>query len=300
MHLLVDVPSTEKLSFINVEGSLIFDQEKAGTFDAEYIIVKGGYLEIGTEEEPYTGDLTITMHGMEFGTSLPIFGNKVIAVHSGQLEMHGKQRDIAWTDLSQTAEVGATSITLNDIPSSQSFDWKVGETIVIASTDFNAHHAETRSITEVSDDSVNPVITFADPLEYKHYAGIERYGDDTLEMRAEVGLLSRNVKFQGSDCSSSSKYGAHIMLHPGNENKVVGRIENVELTRVGQSSKLGRYPIHFHMAGNVADSYIKNNAIHEAFNRGITVHGVQNLLVDNNVLYGIDGHAVFLEDGIET
>ena len=54
------------------------------------------------------------------------------------------------------------------------------------------------------------------------------------------------------------------------------------------------------MAGNVADSYIKNNAIHTSFNRGITVHGVQNLLVDKNVLYGIDGHAVFIEDGIET
>jgi ribosomal protein L24E len=105
MHLLVDVPSTPILSFVNVEGSLIFDQDNAGTFDAEYIIAKGGYVEIGTEEAPYMGELTITMYGREYGTTLPLFGNKVLAVKSpGQLEMHGKPRDIAWTDLKMTAD----------------------------------------------------------------------------------------------------------------------------------------------------------------------------------------------------
>jgi hypothetical protein len=90
MHVLMDIPKTPVYSFVNVEGSLIFDQEKTGTFDAEFIIVKEGYLEIGTEEEPYTGDLTITMHGAEYGATLPLFGNKVLAVKGGQLEMHGK------------------------------------------------------------------------------------------------------------------------------------------------------------------------------------------------------------------
>ena len=49
MHLLVDVPKTPKLGFVSVEGSLIFDQDNAGAFDADYIIAKGGYIEIGTE-----------------------------------------------------------------------------------------------------------------------------------------------------------------------------------------------------------------------------------------------------------
>jgi hypothetical protein len=59
MHLLVDVDSTPKLSFVNVEGSLIFapndlDESHVRTFDAEYILVMGGYMECGTEEYPYT------------------------------------------------------------------------------------------------------------------------------------------------------------------------------------------------------------------------------------------------------
>ena len=81
---------------------------------------------------------------------------------------------------------------------------------------------------------------------------------------------------------------------------VSGRIENVELTDVGQAGRLGRYPIHFHIAGNVNGCYSKNNAIHEAYNRAITVHGVQHLTLENNVIYKALGHAVFIEDGVET
>lgn len=91
------------------------------------------------------------------------------------------------------------------------------------------------------------------------------------------------------------------MLHSGTQNDhVIGKIENIELFNVGQSSKLGRYPIHFHMVGNVADSYIKGCAIHQTFNRGITVHGVQQLTLFNNVVYDTLGHSIFLEDAVET
>lgn len=32
-------------------------------------------------------------------------------------------------------------------------------------------------------------------------------------MRAEVGLLTRNIIFEGDDSSINTSYGAHIMLH---------------------------------------------------------------------------------------
>jgi len=53
------------------------------------------------------------------------------------------------------------------------------------------------------------VITFDKPLLFKHYAGIQYFGTsnprDFIEMRAEVGLLTRNVKYQGEPESSESK-----------------------------------------------------------------------------------------------
>jgi hypothetical protein len=56
-------------------------------------------MEAGTEEFPYTSHLTITMHGDASSPFLPIYGNKVIGVRFGQLELHGVTRDVTWTRL---------------------------------------------------------------------------------------------------------------------------------------------------------------------------------------------------------
>lgn len=70
--------------------------------------------------------------------------------------------------------------------------------IVIAPTNYDNHEAEERTISAIDNSNINkPVITLNRPLNFKHYAGIETYGDETLEMRAEVGLLTRNVVFRG-------------------------------------------------------------------------------------------------------
>ena len=45
--------------------------------------------------------------------------------------------------------------------------------------------------------------------------------------------------------------------------------------------------------------YIRNAAIHDTYNRCVTVHGTNNLRVENNVTYNTVGHCFFLEDGIE-
>lgn len=74
---------------------------------------------------------------------------------------------------------------------------------------------------------------------------------------------------------------------------------NVEFTQVGQAFQLGRYPIHFHMIGTAHDSYIKQNSIHESYNRGTTLHGVKYLTVESNVYYNVMGHTVFIEDASE-
>jgi hypothetical protein len=83
----------------------------------------------------------------------------------------------------------------------------VGEEIVIASTSYNKNEAEVRKIVAVSQDSAEPtkpVLTLDKPLVYKHYAATETYGTDSIDMRAEVGLLTRNVKYRG-DPETSAK-----------------------------------------------------------------------------------------------
>ena len=151
LNLLFDIDASPLLQLVNVEGSLIFeDSIKPRTFDCFIILNKNGYIEIGTEDEPYMGDLTITMHGAPWSPKLPIFGNKVMAVLDGKIEMHGQPRSLPWHELGSTANVDDDFITLNQLPEGvSSLDWQEGEKIVIASTDFDGRHAETRTITFV-------------------------------------------------------------------------------------------------------------------------------------------------------
>jgi hypothetical protein len=107
-----------------------------------------------------------------------------------------------WTVLANTAEAGDSTITLNT-----AVDWKAGERIVIAPSGYDNHEAEDRTIIKVDNRvSSMPVITLDSPLKYKHYADTEQYGtgeDDFIEMRSEVGLLSRNVVYRGDPKTSS-------------------------------------------------------------------------------------------------
>jgi len=118
-QLLVDVDTTPKLKAVIVEGALIFPPNAANanhhrTFDAHYIVVRGGYFEAGTADFPYTSKLTITMHSDVSSPYLPIYGNKVIAVRFGHLEMHGIKRTPVWTSLEKTANANANTITLKE------------------------------------------------------------------------------------------------------------------------------------------------------------------------------------------
>lgn len=51
-------------------------------------------------------------------------------------------------------------------------------------------------------DITGKTITVNSPFRYKHYAGVDNYSStDQLELRAEVGLLTRNIKMMGDENS---------------------------------------------------------------------------------------------------
>jgi hypothetical protein len=187
-------------------------------------------MEVGTEDYPYTSKITITMHGERETAEIPIYGNKVIAVRFGTIDFHGVERSPTWTVLYESADIGANTITLNE-----AVDWEAGEEIAIASTDYTPWCAEQRTIVSVDNtDPDHPILELDSALECHHYAGSVSYGSDTLEMRAEVGLLTRNVKYQGDeDTSADNEFGAHIMLHSEGDESLTGRFEYVELYNVG-------------------------------------------------------------------
>jgi cell migration-inducing and hyaluronan-binding protein len=280
-QMLLDV-SPPPLGILRIEGALVFDQQDL-ELTADYILVKGK-LHVGTQAQPYLHRATITLTG---DSDYMVLGKRFLGVaQSGELSLYGETRR-SWTQLAQTADIGATSITLLNEP-----DWRVGDIIAIASTDFDFRQAERRTITRISGNRV----TFDEPLRYMHFGELQRYAGRTIDQRAEVALLTRNIVVQGDEASVQDGMGGHVMVLEG------GRafINGVAFFRLGQRGVLGRYPLHYHlMADSSRGLYVTNSSIYDSFNRCLAIHGSHGILVRNNVAFNAPGHCFFIEDGFE-
>ncbi len=115
-----------------------------------------------------------------------------MALRDGTVDLHGKYVAQMWTHLNATASVGSSQITLR-----QPVDWVIGNQIVIATTgDYESQgESEVRTITYVSSNGLT--LTLDTPLNYTHLGITQPVGSTTVDLRAEVGLLSHNVLFQG-------------------------------------------------------------------------------------------------------
>ncbi|MDR2215750.1 MAG: G8 domain-containing protein [Nevskiaceae bacterium] len=279
-QVVLDV-SPPALAGLSIDGKLTFSNDADLELTTEWIMLHGE-LAIGTEAAPHTRKATITLtDNVKDEDVMAGMGDRGIMMSGGTLNLHGNTTN-AWTKLASTAKAGSASIDVLDASG-----WRVGDEIVLASTDFNPRQAERRTIAAVNGNKV----TLDKPLEYMHFGKIT-FGVDE---RGEVGLLTRNIKIQASDDAAQSFFGGHIMAMPSSRMY----IEGVELNRMGQNLTLARYPVHWHLVGDAKGQYIRNAAIHDTFNRCVTVHGTNELQVENNVTFNTVGHCFFMEDGIE-
>ncbi len=279
-EVILDV-SPPALNGMHIEGKLSFSDKSDLELTTEWIMVHGE-LEIGTEARPYQHKATITLTDNVKGEEMAGMGDRGIMLSGGTLNLHGNRTN-AWTKLANTAEAGSTSIEVLNAA-----QWRVGDEIVLASTDYDPRQAERRTIAAIKGNN----ITLDKKLEFMHFGKITFDVDE----RGEVGLLTRNIKVQASADAEQSFFGGHIMAMVTSKMYV----EGVELNRMGQNLQLARYPIHWHLVGDGGKGqYIRNASIHDTYNRCVTVHGTNDVQVENNVTYNNVGHCFFLEDGIE-
>jgi cell migration-inducing and hyaluronan-binding protein len=269
------------LRSLTVQGKLSFADDRDIGLETEWIYLPGGELEIGSEARPYRHQATITLTDTIRDEDINTMGDRGILLQRGTLNLHG-DRSNTWTRLASTAGAGSSRIDVLDASG-----WRRGDEIVLASTDFNPRQAERRHVTAISGNT----ITLDQPLQYMHYGEVT-FGVDE---RGEVGLLTRNILIQASDDAAQSYFGGHIMAMAGSHMYIDG----VELNRMGQNMHLARYPIHFHVLGEGQGQYVRNAAIHDTYSRCVTVHGTNDLRIENNVTFNTVGHCFFMEDGIE-
>jgi cell migration-inducing and hyaluronan-binding protein len=280
-HVVLDV-TPPALRSLTIEGKLSFANNRDLELTTEWVVLHGE-LEIGTAASPHARKATITLtNNVRDEEPMKDMGDRGIMIMGGTLNLHG-DRTHTWTKLAQTAAAGSVSIQVLDAAG-----WRAGDEIVLASTDFDPRQAERRTISAIKGNT----ITLDRKLEYMHFGKITF----DVDQRGEVGLLTRNIKIQASADAEQSFQGGHVMAMGASKMFV----EGVEFNRMGQNLTLARYPIHWHLIGDAKGQYIRNAAIHDTYNRCVTVHGTNNLQVENNVTYNTVGHCFFLEDGIET
>ena len=280
--VLLDV-SPPPLASLSIEGALVFGEADLA-LTTGWITVTGT-LRVGTNAAPFLHRATITLTGSPDAPDVMGMGNRVLGVAGGTLDLHGEPR-AGWTRLAATAPAGATQLVLQTAP-----DWRAGDKLVVASTDFDPHRAEVVTVAARS----GGVVTLAQPLAFSHYGEEQTIAGHTVDERAEVGLLTRNILIQGDSATSAAGFGGHIIGLGGTL-----RVEGIELHFMGQKGIKARYPMHWHMMGAVDGQYFAGSSVWKSFNRCVTVHGTNNARVEGNVCHDHLGHGYFLEDGAET
>lgn len=272
---------------LHIRGTLIAAREPNLALSSEWIMVdgNGALLDWGTATAPYKMKATITLLGNRTNVNINGWnaGEKFLASRDfGVIEMHGESK-MSWTQLEATATKNATTITVKDPVS-----WSVGDSIVIASTDFNPAQAEKKAIVSITPNG--KTITLNSALAYMHYGFTHTYNGLILDERAEVGLLTRNIRVVGSNPTAG--FGGHCMFL----NNGRARFSGVELYNMGQKNIKGRYPFHWHELTSVNGQYFRFNSVHRSFNRVIAIHDSDSGQIENNVAYDHIGHGFFLED----
>jgi hypothetical protein len=270
-----------------------------------------GTLQVGSVAAPFQHNFTIHLTdnlpwSSWAGANFEALESLSMIVHGGSvLDMHGRPAfggvtRVNWLKLKSGSNAlpGSSSIELEAAPG-----WASGDRVVLASTDFDMNQAE---VVQVGSVTGLGVVSLAGALAHYHHGGVER---GLVDERAEVGLLTHNVKITSDRIVVSGLAGREdvrggsVTFHnrDGADAPPTVRVDYVEFEGLGWKGAHGRYPIHIHKVGVVVgDFWIKNCSIHRSCNRGVAIHASSGILVSQNVIYDVCGHAVYLEDRSET
>lgn len=275
---------------------------------ANFVIVEGQFY-IGTEAKQFSQKVLIELtprrdrSPYSYSLTPPAdkenprdLGYKAFVVIGGQVSLHGLPGSSSmpvWCKLSKTAKAGDKAISV-DCDVSQ---WPKGAEIAVASTDFDRKQTETFFVKSVR----GSTIRLESAVKNKHIGDARAIPDGFggfIDQRAEVALLSRNIQIQGlQEGAPYDLEGGHFMIYM--TNKARQQIEGVVFQNMGQQGTLGRYPIHFHILGDVPGTICRKNTVRNSNQRCVVVHASHSITIEQNVAFNTSGHCFMTEEGGE-
>ncbi len=290
-----------EIGHLTINGSLICAPNFASRdlkLKVKSISINGSLI-CGTRLNPYLGNFHISLKDSELDPQSNPLYRGILVHHGGRLLLHGNKNKGNWTRLDSHLNPGEKLIKVSQ--NQVTFD--SGDKIAVGSTSFNYEESEIFEIESLEESSIK----LSKEAQYFHWGEIQNFnspskGNIIFDERAEVINLSRNIKITTDrtigDISLANEFpsiGGHVMIH----HHGFAQISGVEFEGLGQEGILGRYPIHWHLAGNSGGQYIKHSSIHHSNQRCIVIHQTNQLQVRSNSCYANKGHGIFLEDGNE-
>lgn len=294
-HLRVD--QDIRVAALEIAGELSFAERDLRVECNGILVTGGGVLRAGSDARPFAHRLTLTLGSTPERELIDGLGSKFLAaVDGGRIELSGPRRK-GWVLLDETASPGAIVLRL-----SAPVDWEVGERVAVASGGPELPLVEEFGVFGLSADGCH--VTLDTPLRHRHYGQRGRLRNAPASTVARVALLSRSLVIEGDPQSARTSLGAHCMIagfvpgEPFSENArgSVGRFVGVELRRMGQFNRSGRYPLYWHANGDAPGSQLVDCVIHSSFQRGVVVAGTRGLRMLGNVVYKPLGHGMIVDE----
>jgi len=301
-----------------VDGTLRFSPVFQTRLTTGIVLVQPtGLLEIGTATQPIaetvTAELLIRDQPLDTsddGTGVydpAQYGTGLLAL--GKVTMHGAVKTPTFVRLSAEPRAGQTSLSLSQAPTG----WRAGDKLVIPDTrhlttsdlDFSPGYVpqwEELTIQGVS----GTTVTLTSALSFDHLGA--RDGNGVLDFLPHVGNLTRNIIIRSENPAGTR---GHVLLtHRADIDIRYARFTNLGRTTIdplGPGNQIGRYSLHMHhVMGPVAtplNGYqytLIGNAVENGRKWGITVHNSHYGLVQDHVVYNVDGAGLMTEDGSES
>jgi hypothetical protein len=307
------VLSDRPIRFLHIAGALTFARDRDTRLTAGLIKIQPGdnasedgfdcdahlpapdtgrprpALEVGTSDQPISAKHTAVLRLVYFD-GMDRQSCPAIICCGGRMDFHGALMDRTWLKLGATAKAGDAIVVLAEaVPG-----WKAGDRLIVTATTRQNKVKKTfrpsvRDNTQTEERTIRALdgarVILDQPLQFDHL------GDGAY--RAEVANLSRNVVIESADPAQAR---GHTMYHRGS----AGSISYTEFRHLGMPGVLGRYSLHYHLAGDtMRGSSVIGASIWDSGNRWLTIHGTNYLIVRDCVGYQSQGHGFFLEDGTE-
>jgi hypothetical protein len=271
-----------------------------------------GYGDCTRDAEPFAGKFVLRLTSPTPPSSTSEDVRTFMVEGGGSLFLSGAPRVRSIARLAADVEAGQATLRLADSVGGggdgvNSQPWRVGDRVAIGPTDSIPGQTEYRAIVELSSGGsaagTTTLLALSDPLKYARNGRVlplinkaDNNRQVSIDTRAEVALLSRNVVIEGTN-DAVTGLGGDLMMMGDN---VRASLSWVELRYLGRRGHLARYPLHIHNLGDSGrDVYVSNVAIHSSFQRGVVIHCTNGVTLINNTVAGSPGFAYMLEDGAE-